>query len=122
MGQTLEPKLIAAWGKKPAVNVESTPLGITDFELEQNYPNPFNPSTTIRYRLSTGSYVSLKVFNSLGQCAATLAETWKEAGSYDIHWIASVPSGVYFYRLVIGRDMNARISGYGLTRKMIIVE
>ncbi|MFO7445278.1 MAG: endo-1,4-beta-xylanase, partial [Ignavibacteriaceae bacterium] len=44
------------------------------FALQQNYPNPFNPVTRIKYSVPSNSYVSLKVFNSLGQEIATLFE------------------------------------------------
>ena len=122
MGQTLEPKLIAAWGKKQAVNVADRALVVDDFKLEQNYPNPFNPSTTIRYRLSKASNVSLRVFNTLGQCVATLVETSEEAGSHELRWTADVPSGVYFYRLSVRTGTGGQFVSYGQTRKMIILE
>jgi hypothetical protein len=71
-----------------------------DFFLGQNYPNPFNPSTTIEFSVPRSTFVTLKVFNLLGQEIATLAAQEFKAGSYRVDWNASVaPSGVYFYRL-----------------------
>jgi hypothetical protein len=75
------------------------------YRLDQNYPNPFNPSTTISYQLPVTGYVSLSIFNSIGQKIATLVSEDKPAGSYQITWNGkndfgqTMSSGVYFYRL-----------------------
>jgi hypothetical protein len=72
------------------------------YALYQNYPNPFNPSTFISYQLPVNSYVSLKIYNTLGQEVRTLVDEYKQTGSYSIEWKPeNIPSGVYFYRLQI---------------------
>jgi hypothetical protein len=79
------------------------------FLLEQNYPNPFNPSTTIRYGLPYRSVVRLAVFNTLGQEVATLMQGEQEAGNHEIRFDASgLSSGVYFYRLQAGTNVETR--------------
>jgi hypothetical protein len=90
---------------------EAVPQGFT---LGQNYPNPFNPSTAIPYGLPTGSFVSLKVFNTLGQCVATLVEGQKETGQYQVQWTANVPSGIYYYRMQAGHFVE--------TRKLVVLK
>ncbi|MEK9138038.1 MAG: FlgD immunoglobulin-like domain containing protein, partial [Bacteroidota bacterium] len=76
-----------------------------DFTLLQNYPNPFNPATNIRYGLPRASFVTVKIYNILGQEVATLKNEIQGAGAYDVVWYGkntsghSVASGVYFYRL-----------------------
>ena len=68
--------------------------------LGHNYPNPFNPSTTIHYELATGSRVTLKVYNVLGQEVATLVDQEKPAGVYDVQFDGRhLSSGTYVYRL-----------------------
>ena len=79
-----------------------------DYYLEQNYPNPFNPTTTIRYGLPEDGFVTLKIFNTLGQEVTTLIKTDQAAGIRSIVWNSTnsagdlVSSGVYFYRITAG--------------------
>lgn len=70
------------------------------FSLEQNYPNPFNPATTIEFSLFRSGYVTLKVFNLLGEEVATLVQGELNVGKYKTQWNSmGFPTGVYFYRL-----------------------
>ena len=92
-----------------AIGVPST------FALHQNYPNPFNPSTTISYTLPVQSFVTLKVFNVLGQEVATLVNGIESPGSKSVRFDGGrLPSGVYFYRLQAG--------SYSGTRMLLIVK
>jgi len=81
----------------------------TDFSLEQNYPNPFNPSTTIRYSIPIDNFVTLKVYNLLGQEVAALVNENKVAGNYNITFDASnLSSGVYLYKLDAGQFSSVK--------------
>ncbi len=76
--------------------------------LQQNYPNPFNPETTIRFDLAEGAFVSLRIYDGLGQVVRTLAESVLPSGSYRKVWDGRdarglrVGSGVYYYELRAG--------------------
>ena len=87
----------------------------TEFLLSQNYPNPFNSSSIIKYSIPKSSYVTIKIFNTLGEEIETLVNTEKPASTYEVNWNASnVPSGVYFYRLQAGDFVQ--------TKKMIYLK
>ncbi len=85
------------------------------FELKQNYPNPFNPSTTIEFNVPRKSFVTLGVYNSLGQKVKTLLEKELNGGNHAVEFDASsLSSGVYFYRL--------EASDFTTVRKMILLK
>jgi len=85
------------------------------FQLKQNYPNPFNPSTNIGFRISDLEFVSLKVFDVLGNEVATLVNGIKPAGEYEIKFdAAELGSGIYLYQL--------KTKNLVQTRKMILIK
>ncbi len=92
-------------------NQQQTPRS---FELMQNYPNPFNPSTIIKYSLTKTSFVTLKIYNMLGQVVRTLVEEQVKPGSYSMQWNGRdnngnvVSSGAYIYRIVAGNFSQSK--------------
>lgn len=54
----------------------------TEFNLRQNFPNPFNPGTTISFSIPEASFISLKLFNSLGEEIETLVSKELNPGNY----------------------------------------
>lgn len=86
-----------------------------NFVLMQNYPNPFNPVTTIKFSIAHPGFVSLKVYNSLGEEVADLINGNLPKGSFNIKWNAQdFESGIYFYRL----QANSHIA----IKKMILLK
>ena len=87
----------------------------TEYGLDQNYPNPFNPSTRIDYRLPENNYVSLAVYDILGNLVTTLVNQEMEAGYHSVNWNAvGFSSGIYFYRIHSG--------SYVSTKKLILLK
>lgn len=83
--------------------------------LHQNYPNPFNPSTNITIELRERSFVSLEVFNALGQRIGVLLNKHLPAGTVTIPFEgSSLSTGVYLYRL--------QANGVTLSKKMMLVK
>ena len=80
-----------------------------EFELGQNYPNPFNNSTDISYSLTKESFVTLKVYDSLGREVSSLVNGDRRAGTYKIRFDgSSFASGIYFYRLSSGEFTSVK--------------
>jgi len=83
--------------------------------LSQNFPNPFNPTTTIKYQIPELSFITLKVFDVLGNEISTLINEVKPNGSYEVDFDGSeFPSGFYFYKLQAG--------DYTVTKKMALLK
>jgi hypothetical protein len=79
------------------------------FGLSSAYPNPFNPTTSVALSLPNDSYVSITVYNVIGQTVATLADGYMTADVYSFSWDASsVPSGAYFIRAEAGNDVGVQ--------------
>jgi hypothetical protein len=94
---------------------ETLSLRPTKYTLHQNAPNPFNPTTSIRYDLPDDNFVTLRVYNSLGQEVATLVNEFQSGGFKSVTWNAeNVPSGLYFYRLTAG--------SYTEVKKMLLMK
>ncbi len=79
------------------------------FFVDQNFPNPFNPSTSIQYGVPGRAFVTVKVFNLLGQEVATLFSGVKNAGVYTLNFDASsLGSGVYLCRVQAGNAVDVK--------------
>ena len=86
-----------------------------NYVLEQNYPNPFNPVTNIKYSIPKAGFVTLKVYNLLGQEVATIFEGNQNAGNYIATFDASnLSSGVYMYRL--------ESENVSITKKLVLIK
>jgi Secretion system C-terminal sorting domain len=88
---------------------------IFTYKLEQNFPNPFNPSTKIRYYIPNRQFVSLKVYDLVGNEIVTLVNEETNAGSHEVIFNAkNIASGIYFYTLNTGN--------FSATKKFLLLK
>ena len=80
----------------------------TSFSLSQNYPNPFNPVTSIGYTVPEEMYVTISIYNLIGQKIVDLVSEVQQKGHHKVMWDSKdaksnlVSSGVYFYSITAG--------------------
>ncbi len=85
------------------------------FDLYQNFPNPFNPSTSIKFMIPTGNFVTLNVFDALGRNVSVLVNEWKDVGEYTVRFDGStISSGLYFYQITAGN--------YSTVKRMLLIK
>ena len=85
------------------------------FQLNQNFPNPYNPTTTVKYHIPELNFVTLKVYDVLGNEIASLVNEEKQIGTYEVEFDgAGLSSGIYFYKLQAGAFVE--------TKKMLLLK
>jgi hypothetical protein len=90
-------------------------VNINAFELYQNSPNPFNSSTLISYCLPVNAFVTLRVFDIMGNEIKTLVNERQNAGYHSIQFDATnLLSGMYFYTLQAGE--------YSAKKKLLLLK
>ena len=83
-------------------NVEKNQFEVKEYNLYQNYPNPFNPSTIVSYSIPNQTYVTINVFDILGNRITTLFEGSREPGIYEVEYNSenSLSTGIYYYQII----------------------
>jgi hypothetical protein len=124
-------QLVALTKNKYLIKVENLNLSLPSYDipenqteinlvesdnlLSQNYPNPFNPITNINYYVMDNEFVSLKVYDVLGNEIAVLVNEMKSKGNYQAAFDGSnLPSGLYIYKLNVG--------SYSQVKKMMLLK
>lgn len=101
-------------------NIKSDSPKVEDFILNQNYPNPFNGTTNIIFSVTQKSYVSLSIYNSLGQRIRTIVDTQLDKGNHKYSWDgkndsgSKMASGIYFMKLSSMKNIS--------TKKILLLE
>jgi len=74
----------------------------------------------ISYDIAEGGYVTLEIYNTVGQQVSTLVSGYQQAGTYQIKWNGKdaeelpVGSGIYLLRL--------STQDFVRTRKMVLLQ
>jgi len=99
-----------------SINDQSNKSEAADrYTLFQNFPNPFNPETAIEFSIPNSEFVTLKIYNILGEEVTTLVSERLTAGRHKYEWDASrLTSGIYLYRLESG--------SFRQTKKLILLK
>jgi len=95
--------------------VSSGELWPAEYKLLQNYPNPFNPSTKIKYSIPDNEFVTLKIYDMLGEEKAVLVNSLQTTGYHEVVFnSALMASGIYFYKMTAG--------SFSSSKKMMILK
>lgn len=109
--------LLAATHGRGCFKIDLTVTGVQNnnitaekFNLSQNYPNPFNPATKIKYSVPGSSFVTLKIYDILGNEVETIVNNMQGRGVYEVQWDASkYSSGVYIYKINAGNFNESKM-------------
>tara|TARA_Y100000590_G_C15371580_1_gene882773 strand:- start:105 stop:758 length:654 start_codon:yes stop_codon:yes gene_type:complete len=120
-----EINLIAQWIdegalEQPALMTQPNAWIPKEYILNQNHPNPFNPVTSLSYDLPEDSFVSITIYDMLGNVINNLVNTYQLSGYKIVQWDATnnqgqpVSAGVYLYSIEAGK--------FRQTKKMILLK
>ncbi|HEX2787984.1 MAG TPA: T9SS type A sorting domain-containing protein [Ignavibacteria bacterium] len=99
------------------VGIENISSIADKYSLSQNYPNPFNPVTKINFSIPKNEFVTLKVYDVLGNEVANLVNQNLTLGQYTVDFNSAqfnVSSGVFYYKLMT--------EGFTEVKKMMLVK
>ncbi|MBI5475813.1 MAG: T9SS type A sorting domain-containing protein [Ignavibacteriales bacterium] len=99
-------------------------LTIPQYSIKaENYPNPFNPITNISFEVPFESFVTLKIYNVLGQEIQTIMNNdMMDEGEYEVEFDAhNLPSGIYYYR-IISQPVEEGFEITSAVRKMLLLK
>ncbi|MFH1528652.1 MAG: LamG-like jellyroll fold domain-containing protein [Bacteroidota bacterium] len=114
------PEILKLYDFPSSANVNDTPQIPKENFLSQNYPNPFNAQTIIRYNITQPTYITIEVYNSIGNKIKTLVSEEKPTGYYSASWDGTnsaghqAASGVYFCTM--------KLDNVIFTRKLILLK
>jgi hypothetical protein len=108
---------IAAVYTPVSTSIDANDLSPRDISLLQNYPNPFNPTTQIRFDLAESQKVTIRVYDVNGKMVSELVNGITYAsGSHQVAFNGTgLSSGIYIYNMTTE-------SGYGVSRKMVLIK
>lgn len=120
------------WTPEPKLDPNSVENDNTVDKELVNYPNPVTSQTTIKYDLKYSGYVSLKVYDLVGNVVASLINQYQNAGEHSFAWDIKdasgnrLSSGSYLYELNVSPSNTSGGSSlydaYKMRNVMVIVD
>lgn len=101
--------------EKSGTSVNDDPLSLNRNGIF-NYPNPVRNSTTIEYNLEQAAYVTLRIYDMVGNEIKVVQDGYQSAGTQKVEWNAKndagidVGAGSYLYELQV---RSAAVAGSG---------
>ncbi len=93
--------------KNPLYNHDNGTHNPSNIILHYNYPNPFNSTTTITYSVFNLDFITLKIYNVIGEEIQTLVSEYQKPITYEVKFNAGqLPTGIYFYKLESGNNFT----------------
>jgi hypothetical protein len=103
---TYEDFLTIRYSQPVAIEEQPAAPNPQSFNFSGPFPNPFNSTTVFSYQLSVASFVSFSVYDISGKQVAELVNSWREAGTHEVIYDASLlASGIYLYRMEAGEQV-----------------
>jgi hypothetical protein len=84
------------------------------FRFKEIFPNPFKKTAMISYHLSDISYITLEIYNNVGQLVRTLVKEKQNMGNYRVTWNGKdnkgerIAAGIYFCQLQCGGEREIK--------------
>ncbi len=91
-----------------------------------NFPNPASSSTNFKFDLEHDSYVTLRVFDVMGNAITTVLEGYLEAGNHTIEWNLrtamgeEIASGSYLYELLVNDAATSGVNKGNYSLKNVV--
>jgi len=103
-----------------SLDLDDNSAMLLNYKIHQNYPNPFNPFTTLKYDLPKDEFVTITVYDMLGNLIKNLVNTNQSSGQKLVQWNATnnqgelVSAGMYIYTIQAGE--------FRQTKKMVLLK
>lgn len=103
-----------------SLDLDDNSAMLLNYKIHQNYPNPFNPFTTLKYDLPKDEFVTITVYDMLGNLIKNLVNTNQSSGHKLVQWNATnnqgelVSAGMYIYTIQAGE--------FRQTKKMVLLK
>jgi len=99
---------------------------ISKFGKIENYPNPFSSSTVVKYNLKGSGFVTVKVYDLVGNVVKTLYNGHQNTGDQELSWNGkdelggNLSSGSYIYELTFSPSSSG--TAYNLRNIMVLLK